>query len=81
VAPWNGLEKYPAPAPASESPLKEAATADLEFPIAPDFLSHPPQLDPEVMLRRIEETIPWRSTRPGEQERRLAMKVSAEFVL
>jgi hypothetical protein len=54
---------------------------DLEFPIAPDFLSLPPQLRPEVMLRRLEETMPWRSTRPGEEQRRLAAKVDVEFVL
>jgi hypothetical protein len=55
--------------------------ADLQFPIAPDFVSRPPRLDPQVMLRRIAETMPWRSTRPGERERRLAAKIDVEFVL
>jgi len=53
----------------------------LEFPVDPDFLSLPPRLDPQVMLRRLEETMPWRSMRPGEQERRLLTKVNVEFVL
>jgi hypothetical protein len=75
------MEKYPAPAPASEPQLKESAAAELEFLVAPDFLSHPPQLNAQVMLRRIEENMPWCSTRPGEKERRLATKVTVEFVL
>jgi len=49
--------------------------------VDPDFLSLPPRLDPQVMLRRLEETMPWRSTRLGEQERRLLTKVDVEFVL
>jgi len=49
--------------------------------VDPDFLSLPPCLDPQVMLRRLEETMPWRSTRPGEQDRRLLTKVDVEFVL
>ena len=53
----------------------------LEFPIAPDFLSRPPRVEPAAMLRRIAETMPWRSTRPGATERRLAEKVPVEFVL
>ena len=75
------MKKYPAPVPDSEPALKETAAPDLEFPIAPDFLSRPPQLDPQTMLQRIEETMPWRSTRPGEAERRLATKIVVEFVL
>ena len=54
---------------------------DLEFPIAPDFLSLPPRLDPQLMLQRLEETMPWRSTRPVEEQRRLAAKVDVEFIL
>jgi hypothetical protein len=54
---------------------------DLEFPIDPGFISRPPRLDFQVMLRRLEETMPWRSTRPGEEERRLAAKIDVEFVL
>ena len=76
------MKKYPNPAPANEPKLKDApATVDLEFPIAPDFLSQPPRIDPQTMLRRIEENMPWRSQRPGEAERRLAEKVREEFVL
>ena len=62
--------------------LREAApAADLDLPVAPDFVSLPPQLDPPVMLARIEETMPWRGTRPGEKERRLSEKIAVEFVL
>jgi hypothetical protein len=60
---------------------KDAAAEDLEFPVDPDFISLPPRLDLQVMLRRLEETMPWLSTRPVEQERRLEAKVDVEFVL
>lgn len=53
----------------------------LEFPIEPDFLSLPPRLDPQVMLRRIAGNLPWRSARLGEQERRAALRIDVEFVL
>ena len=76
------MKKYPAPAPPADYQLNEAAlAADLEFPVVTDFVSRPPQIDPQVMLRRVEETMPYRSTRPGEEERRLAEKISTEFVL
>jgi hypothetical protein len=76
------MKKYPAPATPESFELNEAAlAAELEFPVVTGFLSLPPQIDPQVMLRRIEQTMPWRSTRPGEQERRLAEKISVEFVL
>jgi len=76
------MKRYPASRQTDNPALKEAALAEkLEFPIDPDFLSLPPSLDPQVMLRRLEETMPWRSTRPGEQERRLLTKVDVEFVL
>ena len=76
------MKKYPEPAGEDSFQLNEAAlAADLEFPVAPDFISLPPRLDPQVMLARIEETMPWRSTRPGTEERRLAGKISEEFVL
>jgi hypothetical protein len=76
------MKKYPAPAPPNSFQLNEAAlAADLDLPVAPDFDSQPPRIDPQTMLRRIEETMPWRSARPGEQERRLAEKIPVEFVL
>lgn len=76
------MKKYPGPQPTSDSKLKETSDIDdLEFPVAPGFLSLPPRLDPQVMLRRIEENMPWRSTRPGETERRWAVKINVEFVL
>ncbi len=73
------MTKYPDPAPGSD--LKLGESGDLEFPIAPDFISVPPRIEWRAILRRIEEDLSWRSTRPGEQERRLAMKVPVEFVL
>ncbi len=76
------MEKYPAPAPTDDFRLNEAAlAADLDFPVVPDFVSLPHRIDPQVMLGRIAETMPWRSTRPGEQERRARAKVPVEFVL
>jgi hypothetical protein len=76
------MKKYPAPAPTTDFQLNEAAlAAELDLPVAPDFDSLSPRIDPQAMLRRIEETMPWRSTRPGETERRLAQKIPEEFVL
>lgn len=53
----------------------------LEFPIASDFISRPPRVELQAMLRRIEENLPWRNRRSGEQERRLSEKVAVEFCL
>ncbi|MGA3268393.1 MAG: hypothetical protein ABSE16_16405 [Verrucomicrobiota bacterium] len=53
----------------------------LEFPVAPDFGSHPPRVDPQIMLQRIAENMPWRNNRPGESQRRAAEKIPVEFVL
>ncbi|MBI3416918.1 MAG: hypothetical protein HY043_16630 [Verrucomicrobia bacterium] len=76
------MKRYPGPAPKTEWQFNEAAAAaELELPVDRDFISYPPSLDPQVMLRRIEENMPWRSSRPGEAERRLAEKVDVEFVL
>ena len=76
------MKKYPEPAPGNEWQFNEkAATANLELPEDPDFLSVPPRIDSQVMLRRIEENLPWRNRRPGEAERRLAEKISIEFIL
>jgi hypothetical protein len=73
------MTKYPDHSPSNDA-LKETP-ATLEFPVAPNFVSHPPRIDPQAMLQRIAETMAWRSHRPGEQERRLAQKVPVEFVL
>ena len=82
MAAKNCVKKYLTSAPTNSFQLNEAAcAADLDFPIAADFVSHPPSLDPQLMLRRIEETMRWRSTRPQERERRLTGKVDIEFVL
>jgi hypothetical protein len=61
--------------------VKGSPSLDLELPVDRDFISGPPFIDPQAMLRRIEENMPRRSTRPGEKERRLAEKISEEFVL
>jgi len=53
----------------------------LEFPIEPGFVSELPRIDPQVMLRRIEQHLRERNSRPGEAERRLNSKVDVEFVL
>jgi hypothetical protein len=74
------MKKYPAPAQPNDMKLNDAV-ADLELPADSNFLSLPPRIDPHVMLRRIEENLLWRSTRPGEQERRRTEKVAVEFVL
>jgi hypothetical protein len=73
------MTKYPDHSPSNDA-LKETSDT-LEFPVAPDFASRPPQIDPQAMLQRIAETIAWRNRRPGEQERRLAQKIPVEFVL
>lgn len=73
------MRNHPEPAPENESKLHDAA--NLEFPVSPDFISRPPRIDPKIMLQRVEENMPWRSTWPGEQERRLARNVNVEFVL
>jgi hypothetical protein len=76
------MSKYPDSPKTPKDRLQESsAYPDLDFPIDPDFLSLPPRLDPQIMLRRIAQNMAWRSTRPGEKERRLASKVDVEFVL
>ena len=79
MAQWNCMTKYPDHSPPNDA-LKEMPDT-LEFPAAPDFVPRPPRIDPQAMLQRIAETMPWRSQRPGEAERRLAQKVAVEFVL
>ena len=76
------MKKYSEPADGTSYQLNDAAVAaDLEFPVSPDFISLPPRIELGVMLARLEETMPWRSTRPGVEERRLAEKIPVEFVL
>jgi hypothetical protein len=73
------MKKYPTYSRANAG-LKEAPAA-LDFPAAPDFVSHPPRIDPQAMLQRIAENMAWRDKRSGEGERRAAEKISAEFTL
>lgn len=76
------MKKSSAPAPGlSERQREPGASLELEFPVAPEFISRPPRLDPQVMLKRCAETMPWRSSQPEERARRLAEAVPVEFVL
>jgi hypothetical protein len=75
------MKKYPDHSPTVEG-LRDAPPSDvLEFPVAPGYISRPPRIELQAMLRRIEENLPIRNRRPGEAERRLAEKIPAEFVL
>jgi len=67
--------------PATEVLRDAPSTSALEFPVSAHFVSRPPRVELQAMLKRIEENMPWRNSRPGEAERRLAEKVSVEFVL
>ena len=53
----------------------------LEFPAAPEFVSRPPQIEPQAMLERIAQSMPLRKKLPGEAARRAAEKIPVEFVL
>ena len=72
------MTKYPDHSPTTDELNDRSA---LELPVDSNFISRPPQIDPQAMLRRIAENIVWRNSRPGEVERRAAEKVSVEFVL
>ena len=54
---------------------------DLELPIAPDFLSRPPRIELAKMFQRCEELLPWKTSQPGFEQRRLEQKCDAEFTL
>jgi hypothetical protein len=73
------MTKYPDHLPSND--VLQDSSVTLEFPVASHFVSRPPRIEPAIMLQRIAETMPWRSQRPGEAERRLAQKVAVEFVL
>jgi hypothetical protein len=69
------MNKSSAPVPTSSSPEDK-----LDLPVA-DFDSRPPRLDPQVMLARCQENMPWRNAQPRAKQRRLAEKIPVEFVL
>ena len=77
------MSKYPGSWQGTRSELGDASEPSeaLRFPVAPDFLALPPRVAPEAMLRRLEETMAWLSTRPGERERRRTLGIPVEFVL
>jgi hypothetical protein len=53
----------------------------LEFPVAPDFVSQHPQVDPKAMLERIAQKMSSRIETHEEAARRAAEKIDVEFVL
>ena len=53
---------------------------ELEFPIAPDFVSKPPHVDPTAMLLRCEEMLRFRDL-DREAKCRLAESIDLEFVM
>jgi len=55
-------------APAGETPLV--------FPVASNFISRVPRIDPQAMLQRLEENLRYRLARPGERERRATEAVA-----
>ncbi len=70
------------PAPIVESGATDALPAlDFDLPIDREFVSRPPFIDPQAMVRRCEEMMPYRNARPGEADRRLDEKIDVEFVL
>ena len=75
------MKKYPDHSPKIDALRDAPPSHDLEFPVAPNFISRPPRIELQAMLRRIEENLPRRNSRPGEAERRLAEKIPVEFVL
>lgn len=78
----KSMSKYPASPQGENAELREKTSTDgLEFPIDRGFLSLPPRVDPQGMLKRCAESLRWRNSRPGETERRLALMVDVPFVL
>ena len=71
----------PASNPAEADSLHDGDGGGLELPVAPQFVSKAVRIAPEIMLARIAQTMPWRSTRPGEQARRKELGIAVEFVL
>jgi hypothetical protein len=54
---------------------------DLEFPIAPEFISKPPRLPWRVIYERSLERLHLKTSQPDFHERRAAEKIDVEFVL
>jgi hypothetical protein len=75
------MKKYPEHSSNSDELRDAPSDLTLDLPVSPDFVSHPPKIELQVMLRRIEENLAWRNRRPGEAARRLAEKIQVEFIL
>ena len=71
----------PASNPAKADRLHDGFNGGLDFPVAPEFMSKSLRIAPEIMLARIAQTMPWRSTLPGERARRKELGIAVEFVL
>lgn len=54
---------------------------EMEFPVAPEFLSRPPRVDLIKMFQRCEGMLRWKTCQPDFEQRRLAQKCAAEFIL
>ena len=70
------MKKYPNYSPSTD----DLRDVPLELPAHPAFVARPPRVELQAMLKRIPENMPWRNSRPGEAERRLAEKIPVEFI-
>ena len=54
---------------------------DLEFPVAPDFVSKPPRLNWDDIFQRSEASLAFKTRQPDFEEGRFKTKIAEEFVL
>ena len=62
------------------APACVAPDLDLEFPIAPDFISRPPQLSPLAYLQWCEEMMELTPINRADSEQRFLEKARMEFI-
>jgi hypothetical protein len=65
----------------TDRPALPSANPDLEFPIAPDFVSRPPRVNPEQVLALSASLLPQLTKGPGFWERRAEDRCLVEFDL
>jgi len=63
------------------APAYVASDLDLEFPVAPDFDSRPPQLSPLAFIQWCEEMMDLTPLNRDNPEQRFLLKTSVEFVM
>jgi len=63
------------------APAYVAPDLDLEFPIAPEFISRPPQLSPLAYLQWCEEMMELTPINRDDSEQRVLKRAELEFVL